>query len=107
MTNDFEKLENLIVGCKKCARLVSFREKIAKEKRKQFINEKYWGKPITGFGDPKARILFVGLAPAAHGAIELEEFLQEIDLLIFYINVYTRQIYLTNQIQTTEMMDLN
>ena len=67
MTNDFEKLENLIVDCKKCTRLVSFRKKIAKEKRKQYLNEKYWGKPITGFGDPKARILFVGLAPAAHG----------------------------------------
>ena len=67
MTNDFEKLENLIVNCKKCPRLVSFRKKIAKEKRKQYINEKYWGKPITGFGDPKARVLFVGLAPAAHG----------------------------------------
>ena len=67
MTNNFEKLENLIVNCKKCPRLVSFRKKIAKEKRKQYINEKYWGKPITGFGDPKARILFVGLAPAAHG----------------------------------------
>jgi Uracil-DNA glycosylase len=65
MTNDFEKLENLIVSCKKCTRLVGFRKKIAKEKRKQYINEKYWGKPITGFGDPKARILFVGLAPAA------------------------------------------
>ena len=67
MTNDFKKLENSIVGCKKCTRLVSFRKKIAKEKRKQYLNEKYWGKPITGFGDPKARILFVGLAPAAHG----------------------------------------
>ena len=67
MTNDFEKLENLIVSCKKCPRLVRFRNKIAKDKRKQYINEEYWGKPITGFGDPKARILFVGLAPAAHG----------------------------------------
>ena len=67
MTNNFKTLETLIVSCKKCPRLVSFRKKIAKEKRKQFINEKYWGKPITGFGDPKARILFVGLAPAAHG----------------------------------------
>ena len=67
MTNDFEKLENLIVSCKKCTRLVSFRKKIAREKRKQYLNEKYWGKPITGFGDQKARILLVGLAPAAHG----------------------------------------
>ena len=67
MNKDLEKLENLIEGCKKCTRLGSFRKKIAKEKRKQYLNEKYWGKPITGFGDPKARILFVGLAPAAHG----------------------------------------
>ena len=67
MNNNFEKLENSIVSCKKCPRLVTFRNKIAKDKRKQYINEKYWGKPITGFGDPKARILFVGLAPAAHG----------------------------------------
>ena len=67
MNNNFERLENSIVSCKKCPRLVSFRNKIAKDKRKQYINEKYWGKPITGFGDPKARILFVGLAPAAHG----------------------------------------
>ena len=67
MKNKFLKLENSIVNCIKCPRLVKFRNKIAKEKRKQFINEKYWGKPITGFGDPKARILFVGLAPAAHG----------------------------------------
>ena len=67
MTNHFKKLETLIVSCKKCPRLVSFRKKIAKEKRKQFINEKYWGNPITGFGDTKARILFVGLAPAAQG----------------------------------------
>ena len=43
MANDFEKLENLIEGCKKCTRLVSFRKKIAREKRKQYLNEKYWG----------------------------------------------------------------
>ena len=60
-------LNRKIINCKKCIRLVTFRKKIAKDKRKQYINEKYWGKPITGFGDPKARILFVGLAPAAHG----------------------------------------
>tara|TARA_B100000686_G_C16485208_1_gene809201 strand:- start:90 stop:527 length:438 start_codon:yes stop_codon:yes gene_type:complete len=46
---------------------VKFRKKIAKEKRKQFANETYWGKPVTGFGDINAKILFVGLAPAAHG----------------------------------------
>ena len=61
-------LNKKIIGCKKCKRLVKFRKKISSEKRKQFINETYWGKPITGFGDLKAKILIIGLAPAAHGA---------------------------------------
>ena len=65
--NKLEKLNRSIIKCKKCSRLVKFREKISKNKRKQYINEKYWGKPITGFGDLKGKILFVGLAPAAHG----------------------------------------
>ena len=60
-------LNKKIISCTKCNRLVSFRRKIAKKKRKQYINEKYWGKPITGFGDIKGQILLVGLAPAAHG----------------------------------------
>ena len=67
MKKSFKKLENSIINCKKCPRLVNFRTQVAKDKRKQYINEKYWGKPITGFGDQKARILLVGLAPAAHG----------------------------------------
>jgi len=65
--SDFEKLKNNIVACNKCSRLVKFRKKISKEKRRQYINETYWGKPITGFGDLSGKILFVGLAPAAHG----------------------------------------
>ena len=64
---DFEKLNRSIIACNKCSRLVKFRKKISKEKRKQYINEKYWGKPITGFGDQNGKILLVGLAPAAHG----------------------------------------
>ena len=60
-------LNKNIIGCKKCKRLVKFRKKISSEKRKQYINETYWGKPITGFGDLKAKILIIGLAPAAHG----------------------------------------
>ena len=60
-------LNRKIINCKKCRRLVNFRKKIAKEKQKQYINEKYWGKPITGFGDISGKILLVGLAPAAHG----------------------------------------
>ena len=67
MNNTIQKLNNEIIKCHRCKRLVNFRKKISKEKRKQYINETYWGKPITGFGDIKGKILFVGLAPAAHG----------------------------------------
>ena len=67
MTYQFKTLNNKIIKCSKCKRLVNFRKKIAKKKRKQYISEKYWGKPITGFGDIHGKILLVGLAPAAHG----------------------------------------
>ena len=56
-----------VISCKICPRLVDFRTKIANEKRKQFKDWSYWGKPIPGYGDPKASLLLVGLAPAAHG----------------------------------------
>ena len=65
--SQYINLNRKIINCKKCRRLVTFRKKIAKDKRKQYINEKYWGKPITGFGDIRGKILLVGLAPAAHG----------------------------------------
>ena len=68
MINNFKKLNNKIINCNKCLRLVNFRKKISTKKRKQYINETYWGKPVPGFGDPFAKILLVGLAPAAHGA---------------------------------------
>ena len=61
-------LNKKIVGCSKCKRLVVFREKIAKIKRKQYLDEDYWGKPVHGFGDSNAQVLILGLAPAAHGA---------------------------------------
>ena len=67
MNINFEKLNSRIVKCIKCSRLVKFRKKIATNKRKQYINENYWGKPVTGFGDTNAKVLLVGLAPAAHG----------------------------------------
>ena len=67
LNSQFINLNKKIINCKKCQRLVAFRKKIAKEKRKQYINEKYWGKPITGFGDINGKILLIGLAPAAHG----------------------------------------
>ncbi len=64
MTN----LEQEIIKCKKCKRLVEYRELVAKNKRKQYINETYWGKAVPGFGSLDAQILILGLAPAAHGA---------------------------------------
>ena len=67
LSGQFINLNKKIIACKKCKRLKNFRETIAKKKRKQYINEKYWGKPITGFGDLNGKILLVGLAPAAHG----------------------------------------
>lgn len=67
MTKKLEILNKTIINCNKCKRLVDFRKKIAKEKTKRFKYENYWGKPITGFGDPEAKVMFVGLAPAAHG----------------------------------------
>ena len=67
MNIKFKKLDKTIVNCKKCPRLTNFIKKISIEKRKQNINEKYWGKPVSGFGDTKARLMIIGLAPAAHG----------------------------------------
>ena len=61
------KLNNIITNCRQCERLVNFREKIANEKRRQYIDQTYWGKPITGYGDINAKLLMIGLAPAAHG----------------------------------------
>ena len=65
--NKFFNLNKKIIKCNKCSRLVKFRKKISLNKRKQYLNQTYWGKPVTGFGDTKGKILFVGLAPAAHG----------------------------------------
>ena len=67
MNIKLKKLNKTIVKCKKCPRLTDFIKKISSEKRKQNMNEKYWGKPVTGFGDIKAKLMIIGLAPAAHG----------------------------------------
>jgi len=66
-----QKLEQLnarIVHCRLCPRLVRYREKVAREKRRAFLNWTYWGRPVPSFGDPQAELLILGLAPAAHGA---------------------------------------
>jgi uracil-DNA glycosylase family 4 len=60
-------LTDEIVACRACPRLVEWRERVAHEKRAAFRDESYWGRPVPGFGDPAARVLVVGLAPAAHG----------------------------------------
>jgi len=57
-----------IVACRLCPRLVAWREQVAREKRRAYAGEEYWGRPVPGFGDPSARIAVVGLAPGAHGA---------------------------------------
>jgi uracil-DNA glycosylase family 4 len=57
-----------IVSCRDCPRLVEWREEVARTKRRMFATEEYWGRPVPGFGDPAARLVIVGLAPAAHGA---------------------------------------
>lgn len=57
-----------IIACRKCPRLVEWRESVAETKRKSFADESYWGKPVPYFGDPDAKLLILGLAPAAHGA---------------------------------------
>src|ERR1700693_2884532 len=57
-----------ISRCRRCPRLVAWREQVARERRAAFAAEEYWGRPLPGFGDPLARVLVLGLAPAAHGA---------------------------------------
>ena len=62
-----ERLSREVVACRRCPRLVEWRERAAREKRTAFADQVYWGRPVPGFGDPTARLLIVGLAPAAHG----------------------------------------
>jgi uracil-DNA glycosylase len=65
--NELEKLNARIIRCRKCPRLVVYREKVAEVKRRAFSEWDYWGKPVPGFGDPSAKLVILGLAPAAHG----------------------------------------
>ena len=70
MGNDMDKIDELnrvVVGCTKCPRLVEHRQSVARTKRRMYREWEYWGRPLPGFGDHKARVLLVGLAPAAHG----------------------------------------
>jgi uracil-DNA glycosylase len=65
--HDLDTLTAEISACRACPRLVEWREQVAREKRASFRDETYWARPVPGFGDPNARVLIVGLAPAAHG----------------------------------------
>ena len=67
MVTSLVVLNKQIIACRKCPRLVRWREKVAREKRRAFRDWDYWGKPAPGFGDPRAELLILGLAPAAHG----------------------------------------
>jgi uracil-DNA glycosylase len=62
-----EELEAEVIECRRCPRLVEWREQVAREKRAAFADQEYWGRPMPGFGDPDARVVILGLAPAAHG----------------------------------------
>jgi uracil-DNA glycosylase len=66
--SSWEALNQSIVSCRKCPRLVAWREEVAQKKRRAYLHENYWGRPVPGFGDHQARVLAVGLAPGAHGA---------------------------------------
>ena len=65
--DELARLERRVTRCRKCSRLVEWRERVAREKRAAYRDEEYWGRPVPGFGDPRARMYVLGLAPAAHG----------------------------------------
>jgi uracil-DNA glycosylase family 4 len=65
---DLKELAEEVAGCRRCPRLVVWRERVARERRAAHAGQEYWGRPLPGFGDPLARSLVLGLAPAAHGA---------------------------------------
>jgi uracil-DNA glycosylase family 4 len=62
------RLARTVIACRRCPRLVRYREQVARTKKREFAEWDYWGRPVPGFGDPRAELLIVGLAPAAHGA---------------------------------------
>jgi len=68
IVDSWDELEHAIITCRKCPRLVAWREEVARTKRRAYRDADYWGKPIPGFGDPDARVLILGLAPGAHGS---------------------------------------
>ena len=68
VADSLEIVRREVIACARCPRLVRYRERVARDKKREFRNEEYWGRPVPGFGDPAARLVAVGLAPAAHGS---------------------------------------
>lgn len=68
VSEDLDALRRDVIECRRCPRLVAWREQSARERKAAFADQTYWGRPLPGFGDPRARVLVLGLAPAAHGA---------------------------------------
>jgi len=68
VAESLESVRRDIIACARCPRLVRYRERVARERKREFRAEEYWGRPVPGFGDPGARLVAVGLAPAAHGS---------------------------------------
>ncbi|MCI4358129.1 MAG: uracil-DNA glycosylase [Thermoplasmata archaeon] len=68
MNESLEAIRREVVVCERCPRLVRYRTQVASEKKREFRNDEYWGRPVPGFGDPNAPLVIVGLAPAAHGS---------------------------------------
>jgi uracil-DNA glycosylase family 4 len=68
VTDLWSALRREVIDCRSCPRLVRYREEVARTRKREFRDQEYWGRPVPGFGDPQARLLLVGLAPAAHGS---------------------------------------
>jgi len=68
MADDWARLRSEVVACARCPRLVAYRARVAHERKREFRDQEYWGRGVPGFGDPRARLVAVGLAPAAHGS---------------------------------------
>ena len=97
MNDDFLNLNKKITNCNKCPRLVKFRNEISLKKRKQNLDEVYWGKPVTGFGDHQGKMLILGLAPAAHGGTRTGRAFTGGESCDFYSNAYFLQKFQINE----------
>ncbi|MFO3797705.1 MAG: uracil-DNA glycosylase [Anaerolineales bacterium] len=67
-SNALQQVNEELIGCRRCPRLVAWRERMARQKRRAYLNWEYWGRPVPGFGDAEARLVMIGLAPGAHGS---------------------------------------